>query len=90
MKGKFKTKVLGFLGNPLVAGAVKMIPGGIGSLAANWLDNLNGTKAGEIDRRTIAPIVIKILIYAALGVAAAKGWLTLEDVEVIKDQISPL
>lgn len=89
MKGKLKSKVLVLLGKPIVSGLVKSIPFGIGSLAANLLDNLNGTKAGQIDKRTISPIIIKIVIYAAIGLAISKGWLSIEHAEIIKGQIAP-
>lgn len=87
MKGQFKEKLLRFLGHPVVSVAVKTIPLGIGSLLSNILDNVNGSKSGEIDKRTIAPILLKIAIYAALGLAITQGWLSVEDAEVIKDQI---
>lgn len=88
MKGQLKNKLLLFLGHPVVAGAVKTIPFGIGSLAANILDNLNGSKPGEVDGRTILPIIAKLAFYAIIVLAIAKGWITAEDAEIIKGQIN--
>lgn len=86
MKGKFKGKLLSFLRRPVISGVIKGIPG-VGHLASNILDNINGSEPGAIDKRTIRPIIIQIVIILALGYAASQGWLTAEEVEVIKGNI---
>ncbi len=87
MKGKFKNKLLIVLGHPIAAGIVKSIPFGLGSLAANLLDSVNGTKAGEVDKKTLAPIILKMVFYALIALAVAKGWLSAEEAEAVRGGI---
>ncbi len=84
-KKKFKeTKFGKIITGKIVAGAVKLIPFGIGSLAGNILDE-NGTESGEIDKKTIYPQLIKLAFYATIGLLIAFGKISPEYGEIVKD-----
>jgi len=86
-KGKGKKLFKKIAASPLTAYAVEWIPFGIGSLASNLLNEVNGTKKGEIDKKSLGPILIQIVIYLVLGILLAKGVLSEGEVNVIKETI---
>ncbi len=86
MSKKFKDRKIGkILTSPIAKGVIKMIPFGVGSLAANILDEVDGSEAGQVDTRTITPQLIKLVIYGVLAYLVVSGKMTNEDSEVFKE-----
>ena len=84
-KKKFKDRVIGkILTGKVVSGLVKSIPFGVGSLAGNILDEVNGSEPGQVDQKTITPQLIKLCIYAVLAYLVVSGKLSQEDAELFK------
>ena len=78
-------KIIKFLNKPLIAGVIKSIPFGIGSLAANVLGEVGG--AGNVDKKELMPQLVKIGIYVVLLYLVFSGKLNMEDAESYKDFI---
>jgi len=70
-------KLLKFLNKPLVAGILKSIPLGIGSIASNVLSEANGV--GRLDKKELPAQLIKIGIYAVLLYLVFSGKLNMSD-----------
>lgn len=92
MKKPFKeTKVGMFLTKPavlnVVKGVAKSIPFGIGSLAGNLIDEVNGSKPGQVDMKGIYPILLKIAIYIGLVLMVKYGLIDASDAEQIKQAL---
>ena len=79
-------KIIKFLTKPLIAGVIKSIPFGIGSLAANVLGEVGG--AGNVDKKELMPQLVKIGIYVVLLYLVFSGKLNMEDAESYKDFIN--
>lgn len=91
-KKKFnQTKIGKFLTSPLVKGVIKSVPFGVGSLAANVLDEVKGGNdvAGAVNWQTVTPQIIKLAFYIGVAIAFAKGMLTFDEAEQVKDLINP-
>ena len=80
-----KGKIIKFLNKPMIAGLVKSIPFGIGSLASNVLGEVGG--AGNVDKKELPAQLIKIGIYVVLLYLVFSGKLNMEDAESYKDFI---
>ncbi len=84
-KKKFvETKFGKLLTGKVVGGLIKSIPFGVGSLAGNILDEVNGSQPGEVDKKSIYPQLIKLGIYAVLAYLVVSGKLSQEDAELFK------
>jgi len=82
-----ETKLGKILTNPLIKGALGVLPLGWGSAIGNILDK-NGTDSGKVDPQSFAPAMMKIAIYIVLVYLALSGKLTWEDAEQAKSFIS--
>ena len=80
-----KGKLINFLNKPIIAGLVKSIPFGIGSLASNVLGEVGG--AGNVDKKELPAQLIKIGIYVVLLYLVFSNKLNMEDAEQYKDFI---
>ena len=78
-------KIIKFLNKPLIAGVVKSIPFGIGSLASNILGEVGG--AGNVDKKELMPQLVKIGIYVVLLYLVFSGKLNMETATEYKDFI---
>jgi len=78
-------KIIKFLNKPLIAGIVKSIPFGIGSLASNILGEVGG--AGNVDKKELMPQLVKIGIYVVLLYLVFSGKLNMETATEYKDFI---
>ena len=88
MKKKFKETLVGkILTSKIAAGVVKSIPFGVGSLASNILDEVNGSKVGQVDKVSILPQLLKLGFYIALAVAVALGKLTVDQADTAKSVV---
>ena len=81
-----KSKLIKFLTKPLIAGVIKSIPFGIGSLAANVLGEVGG--AGNVDKKELMPQLVKIGIYVVLLYLVFSGKLDMSQAENYKDFIN--
>ena len=79
-------KIIKFLTKPLIAGVIKSIPFGIGSLAANVLGEVGG--AGNVDKKELMPQLVKIGIYVVLLYLVFSGKLDMSQAENYKDFIN--
>ena len=83
-KKKFiETRMGKLLTGKLVSGVLKTIPFGIGSLAGNILDEVNGSESGSFDPKTLKPQLIKLALYALFAFAVTRGWLTADEASTI-------
>ncbi len=81
-KKTFKeTKIGKLLTNPIIKGAIKSIPLGVGSLAANILDETTTSESGKADLKTIIPQLLKLAFYGWLAYQFLHGTFTAEDVK---------
>ena len=88
MKKKFKETLIGkILTSKVAKGILKSVPFGIGSLAGNIIDEVNGSKSGEIDKKSIYPQLIKLALYAALAYLIVSGKITPEQADTAKSII---
>ena len=78
-------KIIKFLNKPLIAGIVKSIPFGIGSLASNILGEVGGP--GNVDKKELPAQLIKIGIYVVLLYLVFSGKLNMETATEYKDFI---
>jgi len=85
--GKGKKIFKKIAASPLLSIGMEMLPFGLGSLAGNLLNKVNDTEEGEVDVKSLVPIIIKMLIYLGLGLLIAKGYLSEGEVNVIKETI---
>jgi len=86
---KFKDrKIFKFLTKPVVKTLIGLIPFGIGSMASNFLNKVNGSEPGEADGETFYVDAIKLAMYAVLAVLVLRGSISIEDVEVVKGIIN--
>ena len=79
-------KLIKFLNKPIIAGLVKSIPFGIGSLASNVLGEVGG--AGNVDKKELPAQLIKIGIYVVLLYLIFNNKLSFEDAENYKEFIN--
>jgi hypothetical protein len=81
-------KIIGkILKSGIAKGIIKSIPFGVGSLAANILDEVNGSKPGQVDKVSILPQLLKLGFYIALAVAVALGKLTVDQADTAKSVV---
>jgi len=90
MKKPFKeTKVGKILSGGFVKGVLKSIPFGVGELAGNVLDEVNGSEPGELDKKSIIPQLVKLAFYIGLAYAVLNNKITIDDAEQAKDLLAP-
>jgi len=80
------TKILSFLKRPIVAGVLKSVPFGIGSLLQNVLGEVGG--AGNVDKKELPAQLVKIGIYVVLLYLVFSGKLDMSQAEDFKDFIN--
>lgn len=73
------TKIGKIITSPLIKGLIKSIPFGVGSLAGNVLDEVEGSPSGAADWKTITPQLIKLGLYAVLVYLILNGTITADD-----------
>ena len=89
MKKKFKETGFGkFLTGKAASGIIKSIPFGVGSIAGNILDEVNGSQSGEVDKKSIFPQIIKLCFYAILAYLLSTGNITVDGFTAIVERIS--
>jgi hypothetical protein len=82
MKPFKETKIGKILTNPIIKGAIKSIPLGVGSLAANILDETTTSEPGKADLKTIIPQLLKLAFYGYLAYQFLNG---VYDADAVKD-----
>ena len=82
-----ETKAGRILTNPLVKGALNMIPFGIGSTIGSILDK-NGTDEGQVDPQNLVQNLMKVAVYAVLIYLVFSGRIDMDQAETAKEFIN--
>ena len=89
MKKPFnETRIGKILLNPMIKGLIKSIPIA-GEMADNILDETEESSAGSVNKKALAPQLIRLGIYVVLLYLALRGAISWEEAETGKEFIQP-